>query len=229
MLGRIRPRLSYANVMSSIAVFVVLGGGAYATIDRKIGTKDLKNGAVSTKKIKQQAVRAGKLAPNSVRTPKIFDGAVTEAKLAEGVAISGPQGDTGPPGPQGAKGDTGDTGATGATGPRGPSDAFRTSDIGFVADKSLALNLPAGSFIAYGRASAFNNTANTTNTAACALSGPGGVGDFSRLTIGPFAESPVTLVGAFTSGAPSTVTMSCGGSTTQGRMNITAIRVETLN
>jgi hypothetical protein len=111
MLMRLRPRLTYANVVSSIALFVVLGGGAYATIDRKIGTKDIKRNAVTTKKINKQAVRAGKMAPNSVRAGKIFDGAVltdkladgavTEGKLADGVAISGPQGETGPQGPPG--------------------------------------------------------------------------------------------------------------------------------
>jgi hypothetical protein len=65
MRVRIKPRLTYANVVSTIALFVVLGGGAYATIDRKIGPRDLRKGAVTTPKIKKQAVKAGKLGANS--------------------------------------------------------------------------------------------------------------------------------------------------------------------
>jgi hypothetical protein len=84
MPSRIRPRLTYANVISTIALFIVLGGGAYATIDRKIGTKDLRKGAVTTPKIKKQAVKAGKLAQGSVRTPKVADGAVEGSKLSDG-------------------------------------------------------------------------------------------------------------------------------------------------
>jgi trimeric autotransporter adhesin len=83
MLSRIRPRLTYANVVASIALFVVLGGGAYATIDRKIGTSDLRKGAVTTPKLGKQAVKAGKLAKDSVRPPKIRDGAVNTNKLGD--------------------------------------------------------------------------------------------------------------------------------------------------
>lgn len=108
MLTPIRRRLTYANVMSSIAVFVVLGGGAYATIDRKIETQDLRNGAVTPKKIdkgavrtnklqrravgtgkiKPQAVGVGKLKEPAVSTPKVFDGAITTAKLGDGAVNS---------------------------------------------------------------------------------------------------------------------------------------------
>jgi formylglycine-generating enzyme required for sulfatase activity len=87
-LGRaLRERLSYANVMSTIAVFGVLaGGGAYAA--SKIGPKDIKRNAVRAKHIKK----------NQVRTKHIRRGAVTKAKLAAGVAVSGPKGDKGDPG-----------------------------------------------------------------------------------------------------------------------------------
>jgi hypothetical protein len=128
---RIKPRLSYANAMSSIAVFVALGGGAYATIDRKIGPQDIKRnavkqkqlapGSVKARQIARDGVRAAKVATNAIRprhviegairTPKIADGAVTEEKLADGVAVSGPQG---PPGPQGEQGPPGPS-----TGPAG--------------------------------------------------------------------------------------------------------------
>jgi hypothetical protein len=70
---QIRKRLTYANVMSSIAVFLILGG-ATAIAAKKIGTKQLKAGAVTTGKIKK----------NAVTTPKIKNNAVTGAKANEG-------------------------------------------------------------------------------------------------------------------------------------------------
>jgi hypothetical protein len=66
----IRKRLTYANVMSSIAVFLILGG-ATAFAASKIGTKQLKANAVTTGKIKKEAVT----------TAKIKKGAVTGAKI----------------------------------------------------------------------------------------------------------------------------------------------------
>jgi hypothetical protein len=35
-MHRFRPRVTYANVMASIAVFVALGGGAYAAVSAAI-------------------------------------------------------------------------------------------------------------------------------------------------------------------------------------------------
>jgi hypothetical protein len=95
----IRPRLTYANVVSSIALFVVLGGGAYATIDRKIGPRDLRKGAVTTPKLRGEAVKAGKLGANSVTTPKVADLAITTPKIADGaVTAQKLAGDVGPGG-----------------------------------------------------------------------------------------------------------------------------------
>lgn len=81
----IRKRLTYANVMSSIAVFVVLGGAAVAAnLPRKsVGTPQLKANAVTTAKIKRNAVTAKKIKKNAVTTVKIRDNAVTGEKVNE--------------------------------------------------------------------------------------------------------------------------------------------------
>lgn len=82
-MARIRKRLTYANVMSSLAVFLVLGGGA-AYAARKIGTNELKGASVTTAKIKRNAVTASKIKRGSVKAAKIGSGAVTNPKLADG-------------------------------------------------------------------------------------------------------------------------------------------------
>jgi hypothetical protein len=80
-MSRFRPKLTYANVMSSIAVFAVLGGGAYAGIDRKIRTADLGKNVVTTPKIAKQAVGTGKVKAQAIRRGKINDGAVRRSKI----------------------------------------------------------------------------------------------------------------------------------------------------
>jgi hypothetical protein len=80
---QIRKRLTYANVMSSIAVFLVLGGGA-AYAAEKIGSNELENGAVTTDKIKRSAVTRAKIKARAINTAKIAKGAVTWARLADG-------------------------------------------------------------------------------------------------------------------------------------------------
>ena len=79
-MKQIRKRITYANVMSSIAVFLVLGGGA-AYAAKKIGSNEIKGNSITTGKIKKEAVSASKIKKNSVTTAKIANGAVTGAKL----------------------------------------------------------------------------------------------------------------------------------------------------
>jgi hypothetical protein len=63
-MKRLRPRLTYANVMATIAVFVALGGASYAALKlpkNSVGAKQLKKNAVTTAKIKKQAVTGAKV------------------------------------------------------------------------------------------------------------------------------------------------------------------------
>jgi hypothetical protein len=71
-MKQISKRLTYANVMSSIAVFLVLGGAAFAATKlpkNSVGTKQLKNNAVTSQKIKNGAVTSAKV--NVAGFPKV--------------------------------------------------------------------------------------------------------------------------------------------------------------
>lgn len=81
-MKQIRKRLTYANVMSSIAVFLVLGG-ATALAASKITAKQLQSNSVTTAKIKKNAVTASKIKDSSITTSKIAKDAVTGDKVAE--------------------------------------------------------------------------------------------------------------------------------------------------
>jgi hypothetical protein len=59
-----RPRLTYANVMATIAVFIALGGASYAALKipkSSVGAKQLKKNAVTTAKVKNEAITAAKV------------------------------------------------------------------------------------------------------------------------------------------------------------------------
>jgi hypothetical protein len=77
---QIRKRLTYANVMSSLAVFLILGG-ATAVAAKKIGTNEIKGNSITTGKIKKNAVTSSKIKKNAITTAKIKNGAVTGPKI----------------------------------------------------------------------------------------------------------------------------------------------------
>ena len=114
-------RLTYANVMSSIAVFVVMGGGAYAAstiASNSVGTSQLKANAVNSSKVK--------------------NGSLLAKDFKAGQLPAGAQG------PAGAVGATGPTGATGLAGAKGdPGDPTAPAVSGDVYSGQLSVVLPA--------------------------------------------------------------------------------------
>jgi hypothetical protein len=94
---QIRKRLTYANVVSSIALFLVLGGAtaiAAGLAKNSVGTKQLKNNAVTAAKIKNEAVTNAKLKAGSVTETKIANGTITAAKLGENAVTNGKIGES---------------------------------------------------------------------------------------------------------------------------------------
>lgn len=90
-MKQLKRHLSYANVMSTIAVFLLLGGATAIAAKKqtqKIGTAQLKASAVTTNKIKNGAVTEAKIAAAAVSSGKIADGSVTGSKIADG-AVGG--------------------------------------------------------------------------------------------------------------------------------------------
>jgi hypothetical protein len=78
----IRGKLTYANVMATIAVFIALGGASYAAIK-------LPKNSVGTKQLKKGAVTPAKLSP------------AAKSRLVGSIGPAGPTGPKGDPGPRG--------------------------------------------------------------------------------------------------------------------------------
>ncbi len=90
MLRAVLRRLTYANVIATLALFLALGGGAVWAANKaatKIGTGKLKPNAVTAGKIKANAVTTSKIRENAVTAVKIREGAVSFGKLAAGTNV----------------------------------------------------------------------------------------------------------------------------------------------
>jgi hypothetical protein len=89
MLTAIRARMSYANVIATLALFVALGGSSYAALQlprNSVGPTQLKKNAVTAAKIKRNAVTAAKIKRNAVTGSKINEatlGTIPQAAAAD--------------------------------------------------------------------------------------------------------------------------------------------------
>lgn len=90
MIPSLRPKLTYSNVIATIALFVALGGAAVAAgLPRNsVGTRQLKRNAVTTAKLAPKAVKVGKIGPSAVLPGNIVDGGITTAKIGTNAVIA---------------------------------------------------------------------------------------------------------------------------------------------
>ena len=105
MLTKVTPHLTYANVVSTLCLFIALGGSSYAAV--KLG----KN-SVGSKQIARNAVKASETARKSVGSAEVIDRSLLAKDFRRGQLPAGARGPTGP---------AGDTGPAGPTGPPGPT------------------------------------------------------------------------------------------------------------
>jgi hypothetical protein len=78
-----RPKLTFANLISCLALFVALGGLAVAAglPKNSVGTKQLKKNSVTAIKIKDGAVSATKIRDHSITGTQIADGSLTGTQV----------------------------------------------------------------------------------------------------------------------------------------------------
>ena len=81
MLRRLRPRVTFANIVSILALFIALGGTTYAAAT--IGSNEIKKNAVLSRHIKNGQVKAKDLADNSVDAAKLAHNAISGAKVSD--------------------------------------------------------------------------------------------------------------------------------------------------
>ena len=91
MIGRIRGRLSFANVMSMTAVMIALGGTSYAAT--------LARNSVGSVQIKSKAVKNSDLGDSAVTSGKVKNGSLRAQDFALGQIPAGAGGSEGLDGP----------------------------------------------------------------------------------------------------------------------------------
>jgi hypothetical protein len=92
MLRRLKPRLTYANVISTVCLFVILGGSSYAVT--RIGSRQIVNNSVRTQDIRN----------NTIRTRDVRNGSLLTRDFRRGQIPGGAPGEQGRPGNPGAQG-----------------------------------------------------------------------------------------------------------------------------
>jgi hypothetical protein len=162
-----RPKLSYANVVSSLALFAALGGVSYAAVA-------LPAGSVGHKQVRASAITTQQVRDHTLRKRDFRAGVLTSG-------VQGPQGEPGPQGERGPQGPAGDPAAAltpGSVGtPQLAQDSVTYSKLGIVpvhassndntqSPKLVQVDCPSGTTILSGGAGIAHNFVPAPGVAA---------------------------------------------------------------
>ena len=157
-------RPSPAMIVALISLFVALGGTSYAVT--KVGTKQLKNRAVTSAKLRNGAVTTSKLRDGAVTNPKLGDGSVTTGKLVSGAVTTGQLGDNAVTGAKVANGSLagGDVASGTFLGGRVTvQHEVAAADLAVGAETSIDVHCPAGQTALGGGARGDDTESEDTN------------------------------------------------------------------
>ena len=83
------PKLRYGNVVATFALFIALGGAAYAK--NLIDTKDIAKHAVTNKKIAKASIKGSRLVPDALNGKKIKESTLGTVPDAAALGGNGPE------------------------------------------------------------------------------------------------------------------------------------------
>jgi hypothetical protein len=164
VLARFRSRLTYANVIASLALFVALGGVSWAAVSLpadSVGKRQLKRNAVTSEKVANGSLKAADFAgrlPAGERGPAGPTGPTGPAGSA------GDRGETGPAGPKGEKGDRGETGPAGPS----PCDGLLCPGTDLAAGQRVSLTIDGFEIATVG---AYRTSCETASTCTVRVGG----------------------------------------------------------
>jgi hypothetical protein len=100
MATALRSRLTYANVVSTLSLFLVLGGGAFAAAHITGG--DIVNGSVGTADLRNNGVRGKDIRNGTIASRDVRDKSLLSSDFRPGSLPAGARGATGPRGASGS-------------------------------------------------------------------------------------------------------------------------------
>ncbi len=83
-MSRGKRRVGYAEVIATLALFISLGGGAWALAKNSVDSRAIENGSVRSQELKDDDVRGADIEANAVTGSAVADGAVGAAEVADG-------------------------------------------------------------------------------------------------------------------------------------------------
>jgi hypothetical protein len=210
------PKLTYANVMSSLGVFLALGGTSYAVARNSIGNRELKNSAETSGKIR--------------------NGTILRKDLSRSVAHA-TGGSRGPRGPQGIQGVPGARGASDGYVDGGPEVAL-PGQANVAVTVARIDSLPAGDYVMSSQAQIGDFT-NAGSIVSCDIRVNGQPVGGSSVVVGVNPGSTragvSSQLAAVTQNVPFTATLECrddqslGQPPTVANYHLAAVRVETVH
>jgi hypothetical protein len=149
VLDQVRRRLSYANVLSTFAVFLALGGTSYAAVaitgrdvqNSSLTGHDVEDGSLTSRDVRNSSLTGRQIKHSSLGTTDIANGTLLSQDFKAGELPAGPQG---PSGERGDEGPTGLTGAPGAEGVEGAAGVDGAAGVGLTSGRlnDVAVNDP---------------------------------------------------------------------------------------
>jgi hypothetical protein len=91
MLARLRARLTYANVVATLALFLALGGVSYAAIrvgtgsiiNNSVRTQDLRNNDIRSKDIRNRAIQHADILTNTILGQQVRESTLSKVPDAD--------------------------------------------------------------------------------------------------------------------------------------------------
>lgn len=167
-----RPRLTYANVIATIALFFALGGSA-AGAKVWITGADVKDRSLTGADVADRSLSPKKLRLGSLTGALVRDGTLRSSDFdpADLAGLSGPAGPSGPKGDQGAQGPKGDPGS---------SDIVRASataaDVSNYVNDTVLISKtvsPGGGWLVWARLTVTNTSSVDDDGLNCGLRADG--------------------------------------------------------
>jgi hypothetical protein len=216
VLAKLRSRLTYANVVATLALFLALGASSYAAVT--ITGKNVKNGSLTGRDVKNNSLTGADV--KNIKSGDVSDGSLLSKDFKAGQLPAGPRGLQG---------------ATGNTGPTGPSHSYAAVDrSGGQGARSISVGVPGGDYVVAAKAEVTNTSGTTAHDVTCQLAPGANSADLDSSTATLAASQEEVLPNHSFAHLPNggTITEACGSdsvlSVTTDELRLSATKVGTL-
>lgn len=96
LLNRVAGKLTYANIVATLALFIALGGvswAAYSLPKNSVGSKQIRKNAVSTTKVKNRSLLGGDLKNNTLKGTQVDEDSLGKVPAAASADVAGTSAD----------------------------------------------------------------------------------------------------------------------------------------